>query len=168
MQKTKLITKSSFTSLSESILTVKHASSNERSMTAWRTAFVESCYFSAFCFEVEKNSMGYIGKKFYGTWCHRNLMAATWIACHVERESFFFLAHVTYKILGDVLLFLIWQSRDKIFSPKGSLVLTSPSTLHANIPFLHDCYICMLVLEKKRYVMFQRELIVCTLNMNVF
>jgi hypothetical protein len=83
-----------------------------------------------------------------------------------EERIVFFLAHVTYKILGDVLLFLIWQSRDKIFSPKGSLVLTSPSTLHANIPFLHDCYICMLVLEKKRYVMFQRELIVCKCVLN--
>jgi hypothetical protein len=28
------------------------------------------------------------GKKFYGTQCHRNFMAATWTACHVERKLF--------------------------------------------------------------------------------
>jgi hypothetical protein len=39
-----------------------------------------------------------------------------------------FLAQVTSKILGDVFLFLRLQSGDKILSPKGSLVLASPST----------------------------------------
>jgi hypothetical protein len=33
-------------------------------------------------------------KKFYGTTCHMNFMAAAWIACHVESKSF--LSWLTY------------------------------------------------------------------------
>jgi hypothetical protein len=44
MQKAKLITKSSFTSPSDSILSIGHASSNERAVSPWRTAIVDSCF----------------------------------------------------------------------------------------------------------------------------